>query len=413
MTTWTAASCLAACWTPPCSRSSSARTATATTSCAGCGRPGSTDVGDASVYGTLRRLYRGGALTSYVVPSDEGPHRRYYGITERGQAQLDEARETWMEFGDGAQRAAGDGGDHGMSAIGAPDYLQALERELADLAPDERADLLEEVEASLLELDDDPVARLGPPSQFAAELRESAGLPPVAPPVHREPRKAAARAPQARPPRPDGTLRSPVSWRRSGGRCARSWSSRGSPCSRPRRTRSRSPTTTRGCSSASHCRAGPGRLDRGRTRRSPAPARRCVGADRARPRARRGHGPAGGILLDDAARRRRAVFTASYPPPPAGLAYDAERVTNIYPYDRNGRLLSVRRFDESGRPLDVLRGAYNPNRAPVRTRAGTEVFNVFPIRYFNSDTGRVEDPNAAPPDLDPPRLVNSRTPSSP
>ncbi len=39
------------------------------------------EIGDASVYGTLRRLYRDGALTSYVVPSDEGPHRRYYGIT--------------------------------------------------------------------------------------------------------------------------------------------------------------------------------------------------------------------------------------------------------------------------------------------------------------------------------------------
>jgi PadR family transcriptional regulator, regulatory protein PadR len=59
---------------------------------------GLSDVGDASVYGTLRRLYRGGALTSYVVPSDEGPHRRYYGITERGRAQLDEARATWEEF---------------------------------------------------------------------------------------------------------------------------------------------------------------------------------------------------------------------------------------------------------------------------------------------------------------------------
>src|SRR3954452_3342589 len=59
---------------------------------------GLADVGDASVYGTLRRLYRGGALTSYVVPSDEGPHRRYYGITERGQSQLDEAKETWAEF---------------------------------------------------------------------------------------------------------------------------------------------------------------------------------------------------------------------------------------------------------------------------------------------------------------------------
>src|SRR5215470_14124350 len=59
---------------------------------------GLSDVGDASVYGTLRRLYRGGALTSYVVPSDEGPHRRYYGITDRGRAQLDEARVTWEEF---------------------------------------------------------------------------------------------------------------------------------------------------------------------------------------------------------------------------------------------------------------------------------------------------------------------------
>ena len=59
---------------------------------------GLSDVGDASVYGTLRRLYRAGALTSYVMPSDEGPHRRYYGITERGRAQLAEARAAWTEF---------------------------------------------------------------------------------------------------------------------------------------------------------------------------------------------------------------------------------------------------------------------------------------------------------------------------
>src|SRR5205085_3411565 len=59
---------------------------------------GLTEVGDASVYGTLRRLYRAGALTSYVMPSDEGPHRRYYGITERGRAQLEEARAVWGGF---------------------------------------------------------------------------------------------------------------------------------------------------------------------------------------------------------------------------------------------------------------------------------------------------------------------------
>jgi PadR family transcriptional regulator PadR len=59
---------------------------------------GLNDVGDASVYGTLRRLYSGGALTSYVLPSDEGPHRKYYGITELGRVQLDEARQVWGDF---------------------------------------------------------------------------------------------------------------------------------------------------------------------------------------------------------------------------------------------------------------------------------------------------------------------------
>lgn len=59
---------------------------------------GLADVGDASVYGTLRRLYRGGALTSYVMPSEEGPHRRYYGLTELGRVQLTDARLTWVNF---------------------------------------------------------------------------------------------------------------------------------------------------------------------------------------------------------------------------------------------------------------------------------------------------------------------------
>jgi PadR family transcriptional regulator PadR len=59
---------------------------------------GLADVGDASVYGTLRRLFRDGALTSYVVPSDEGPHRRYYGMTDRGREQLLEAKATWSGF---------------------------------------------------------------------------------------------------------------------------------------------------------------------------------------------------------------------------------------------------------------------------------------------------------------------------
>jgi len=56
------------------------------------------EVGDASVYGTLRRLYSAGALTSYVVPSEEGPHRKYYGITPQGREMLTAQRKTWAEF---------------------------------------------------------------------------------------------------------------------------------------------------------------------------------------------------------------------------------------------------------------------------------------------------------------------------
>ena len=58
------------------------------------------DVGEASVYGTLRRLYKSGLLTSYVVPSEEGPHRKYYAINAAGRRLLDLAAKTWREFAD-------------------------------------------------------------------------------------------------------------------------------------------------------------------------------------------------------------------------------------------------------------------------------------------------------------------------
>ena len=59
---------------------------------------GMSDVGDASVYGTLRRLFTNGLLTSYMVPSEEGPARKYYGITPTGRHQLKRSTETWRDF---------------------------------------------------------------------------------------------------------------------------------------------------------------------------------------------------------------------------------------------------------------------------------------------------------------------------
>ena len=67
------------------------------------------EVGDASVYGTLRRLYRSGHLTSYVVPSEEGPHRKYYAVNEAGRAQLATSTGTWRSFTDAMDKLLGAG----------------------------------------------------------------------------------------------------------------------------------------------------------------------------------------------------------------------------------------------------------------------------------------------------------------
>jgi PadR family transcriptional regulator PadR len=70
------------------------------------------EVGEASVYGTLRRLYAAGALTSYVVPSDSGPHRKYYGVNAQGRHVLATQGKTWTSFArtmDGLLEQAGAG----------------------------------------------------------------------------------------------------------------------------------------------------------------------------------------------------------------------------------------------------------------------------------------------------------------
>jgi PadR family transcriptional regulator, regulatory protein PadR len=53
------------------------------------------DVAEASVYGTLRHLYRAGLLTSHAVASDAGPHRKYYGLLAHGSRHLALALEEW------------------------------------------------------------------------------------------------------------------------------------------------------------------------------------------------------------------------------------------------------------------------------------------------------------------------------
>jgi PadR family transcriptional regulator PadR len=55
-------------------------------------------VGDASVYGTLRRLEQAGHLTSRLAASDSGPARKYYAVTPSGAEQLRAGTESWTRI---------------------------------------------------------------------------------------------------------------------------------------------------------------------------------------------------------------------------------------------------------------------------------------------------------------------------
>jgi PadR family transcriptional regulator PadR len=55
-------------------------------------------VGDASVYGTLRRLEQAGHLTSRLAASDSGPARKYYAVTDSGAAQLEAGTDSWSRI---------------------------------------------------------------------------------------------------------------------------------------------------------------------------------------------------------------------------------------------------------------------------------------------------------------------------
>ena len=81
-----------------------------------------------------------------------------------------------------------------------------------------------------------------------------------------------------------------------------------------------------------------------------------------------------------------------------GVANDGVPIANIYPYSRDGKLLhDVLLYDGAGRPLEISSdNIQNPDRRYVVTNGNKPLFNVFPIRYYEPGTERVERPNAAP-----------------
>ena len=59
---------------------------------------GHEQVGEASVYGTLRRLHKDDLVDSYAMPSDSGPARKYYTLTDAGRRRLADDAKTWTQF---------------------------------------------------------------------------------------------------------------------------------------------------------------------------------------------------------------------------------------------------------------------------------------------------------------------------
>ena len=61
---------------------------------------------EGSLYPTLHRLERAGALAARWRTSERGPRRRYYAITPDGQSLLADAAEEWNRLAAGVNRVA-------------------------------------------------------------------------------------------------------------------------------------------------------------------------------------------------------------------------------------------------------------------------------------------------------------------
>lgn len=283
-------------------------------------------------------------------------------------------------------------------------YLAAVREELADLRPDERDDLLAEVETSLLEAaeeSDAPIAaRLGPPADFAAELRSAAGLTITAEaPAKTRRLESAWRSPRTAALKRTLAELAPIWWvvRAYVVVALVAWAvdtdwSAAVPFV---------PTIGIG---------GPGSAQTGLVALVLA-----VGLSVAHGLWERRRGgvatpsmavnvflalaalPIGGDLLERLSNRgySSTVYVESTVP---GLAVDGAPVENIYPYSRDGRLmLDVLLYDQNGSPLNVRAADGDPTRRVLRGANGTELYNAFPIRYFEPGTQNVAKPGAAPP----------------
>jgi len=279
-------------------------------------------------------------------------------------------------------------------------YLAAVRSELADVPVDERDDLLAEVEASLLDAADEsdaPIAaRLGPPTDFAAELRAAAGL---ATPATSRPRRSrlidAWRGPRAESARRALVELAPLWW------VARafvvvaalawfvgaSWSV--SVPIVPRIGSAQLGLVLLLLAIAGSLALGIRERRGGRAGRVSVSLNVLLALVAV---------PTVVGLLDRLSDGPPTVYAfVETPTSVPGLALDGAPVENVYPYSRDGRLLlDVLLYDQSANPINVRPTSNDPERRVLRSNTGAELYNSFPIRYFEAGTSSVAHPGASP-----------------
>jgi hypothetical protein len=274
-------------------------------------------------------------------------------------------------------------------------YLERVRSELADLPPEERDELLADVEASLLDAASDSVVplaeQLGPPERFAGELRAAAGLAPR------------GGAPRATEPARDRLLRrlapllgtardlAPIWWALRGYVAVAGlalltgaeWSTRMPVLPHLAGGRWGDLAIVMAAIGLS--------LWAGRRwgrRMVPVNLVLAVAAV-----------PVFVHLSNPPRYESPYTYYEPYQPQASGLTLGGVNVRNIYPYDRDGRLLhDVRLYTSSGRPLNIGSAdpTIDPRRRQITTATGTTALNAFPIRYFERGTRRVARPGAGP-----------------
>ena len=279
-------------------------------------------------------------------------------------------------------------------------YLARVRAALADVPADERDDLLAEVEASLHETASESggsvAAQLGPPEDFAAELRSAAGLHPSAAPPAAGLRETIERL--ANSPRVAGSLRflrelAPIWWAVRGYvavaalalAAGASWS----------------------VAHGAVPRIGNAKLGAIAILVAVAASIALGLWSRRTPQARLALSVLNVALLaavvpvavhlshrtQPAVATQIVVQTEIVP----GLAYNGTPLDNVYPYSRDGRLLhDVLLYTGAGTPLNLRAKSYDPLRRILFTKAGGRIYNAFPVRYYQPGTTTVLRPNAGP-----------------